>query len=712
MGIVTLIQPAVTARSHDRTLPRVAYYSFLPIVFAVSLSACVTDAQKSGQPDPAIRFVGETMSIPNPAFGQVTNPIGKNDDERNRTHYVELANADVTGAIAKKTYEVDKNGQQVSLNFVDAPVQEFVRVVFDEVLKEPVVIDASLKGSVTIRTQSPVSRDVAIELVRQALQANGASLVRSGEAYRISARADSKGNRRMGESVRVLPLRYITADEAKSALSAFGQSGVDFSIGPNGQFIVLSGSAFDLDNIEQALAVLDVDQMKGTSFGLFPLREAAAGALANELNQMFGRPNDLRLFRALPIDRMNAVLVMASHAQLLSKARAWLTRLDQADRDGRKIYVYTVQNRRAPDIAKIISAVIDTSGKGKQPDIPPAPVSPQLTPSTGAMTKGPSSLSTFSSPRAGPDYTSSISENDSDKKTNGPRVTADAATNSIVVTANVEEWRVIQSALRRLDVMAPQVLIEATIAEVTLNNTLSHGVRWYFEQGNHSTALVASDGTGASSPFGPGFNYAFGVPKAKVVLNALEQITDVNVISSPALTVLDNQTARLQVGDQVPIITRSAVSVAAPDAPVVSDIEMKDTGVILAVTPRVNASGLVVLEIMQEVSEVVPTTSSSLDSPTIRQRRLNSSVAVYSGMDIVLGGLISTSRNRDDNGVPLVMEIPVIGNLFKSDAKKQEGRTELLVILRPTVMARRADIKYITDEIEARMARILRQPRH
>jgi len=139
---------------------------------------------------------------------------------------------------------------------------------------------------------------------------------------------------------------------------------------------------------------------------------------------------------------------------------------------------------------------------------------------------------------------------------------------------------------------------------------------------------------------------------------------------------------------------------------------MKDTGVILAVTPRVNASGLVVLDIMQEVSEVVPTTSSSLDSPTIRQRRLNSSVAVYSGMDIVLGGLISTSHSRDDNGIPAIMNIPVIGNLFKSDAKKQSGRTELLIILRPTVMARRSDIQYITEEIKARMARTFRSLRY
>ncbi|MDC0358588.1 type II secretion system protein GspD, partial [Oligoflexia bacterium] len=267
-------------------------------------------------------------------------------------------------------------------------------------------------------------------------------------------------------------------------------------------------------------------------------------------------------------------------------------------------------------------------------------------------------------------------------------------------------WKVIESALRRLDIMAPQVLIEATIAEVTLNDALSHGVQWYFSQGNHTSLF--SNSSSSDTGFSSGFNYAFGIPKARVVLNALEQVTDVAIISSPALTVLDNQTAKLQVGDQVPITAQSAVSVVAANAPVVSNVEYKDTGVILSVTPRVNASGLVVLDITQEVSEVVPTTSSSLNSPTIRQRRVNSSIAVYSGMDIVLGGLISASRNKTDSGIPKIMDVPVLGELFKSDSKRDGARSELLVLLRPTVMANRADIRNVTNEIKSKMSGMAR----
>jgi general secretion pathway protein D len=250
-------------------------------------------------------------------------------------------------------------------------------------------------------------------------------------------------------------------------------------------------------------------------------------------------------------------------------------------------------------------------------------------------------------------------------------------------------------------VLPPQVLIEATIAEVRLNAALRHGVRWFFRSGNHGFGLT--DGTGKPA-VEPGLSYVFGTPNAQVALNALQTMTNVEIVSSPALTVLDNQTARLQVGDQVPIATRSARSVISPDAPIVNDIEFKDTGVILAVTPRVNASGLVILHIAQEVSDVVPTTTSNLNSPTIRQRRINSSVAVHSGTEIVLGGLIGATRNKAGQGVPFLMDIPILGEAFKSDSNREFVRTELLVILRPTVMGTRIDVENVTREIKARMS--------
>jgi general secretion pathway protein D len=186
------------------------------------------------------------------------------------------------------------------------------------------------------------------------------------------------------------------------------------------------------------------------------------------------------------------------------------------------------------------------------------------------------------------------------------------------------------------------------------------------------------------------------------VLNALTAITQVKVISSPELLVLDNGTAHLEVGDQVPIATQSAVSVISPGAPVVNSVDYRDTGVILNITPRVSSSGLVLLDIDQEVSDVVKTTSSNIDSPTIQQRRIESSVAVNTGETIALGGLIQDHQSNTVTGIPVLSNIPILGNLFKS-TDNEHNRTELLVLLSPKVIKNTSDARLATNELRQRL---------
>jgi general secretion pathway protein D len=246
-----------------------------------------------------------------------------------------------------------------------------------------------------------------------------------------------------------------------------------------------------------------------------------------------------------------------------------------------------------------------------------------------------------------------------------------------------------------------QVLIEATIAEVTLNDRLEYGLQWFFSAGNNSFTFSTGE-TGTVAPTFPGFAYVLGTGDVRVVLNALTQVTDVKVISSPQLLVLDNEVARLQVGDEVPIVTRTAVSVGDPDAPVVNEVEYRDTGVILDIVPRVNSSGLVVLDILQEVSDVTETTSSAISSPTIQQRRIASTVAINSGETVALGGLIRDNNTNTVTGVPVLSDIPILGNLFKTTTDSVR-RTELLVLLTPRVVRDRHDARVITDDLRKRL---------
>ncbi|KQO77905.1 type II secretion system protein GspD [Methylobacterium sp. Leaf90] len=290
-------------------------------------------------------------------------------------------------------------------------------------------------------------------------------------------------------------------------------------------------------------------------------------------------------------------------------------------------------------------------------------------------------------------------------------VVADEANNSLVISATRNQYDKILRILGRLDAMPTQVLLETVIAEVTLNNELQFGVQWFLKNSGSRFNLAQADtnrsvaqGTSgtdalikAAARGVPGFNYLLNASDFNVVLNALQGVTRVNVISSPNITVLDNRTAKLQVGDQVPIVRQSGQSAFAAGAPILNQIEMKDTGVILSVTPRVNKNGLVVLDINQEVSDVVKTTTSEINSPTIRQRRVATSVAVNDGHSLAIGGMVQEKAQITNESVPVLGDLPIVGPAFRN---RIDGRvrTELIVFIRPKVIRGTVEADRIAED--------------
>lgn len=668
--------------------------SVTAVVAAIALTGCVS---QSSSPNEGTRYsllgsVGSFLTSGRPergsegmiASGSANRPLAYTDLGRETKEI---------GGQSSEPIQIVDNGSKVTLNFVNVELQEFVRLVFDEVLKENAIVDPSLTGRITLRTAEPVTRKAALSLIRNVLQLHGATLAKADGAFRVASRGSANEQRTPGENIRIVPIRFIKAEQARSALQPFVTSGTEIVANSEGRYLILSGSPADLDPLAQLLETLDVDQMLGLSFALLPLKEAGAGTVASEITQMFGSEGDGNL-KAIAIQRMNAVLLMTRSADALTRAKTWIERLDQSNRDNQQVRVFPIQNRRAADIAKILNGMLLEQKNGTNSETTSA-----SSDSSGTAKIEPASFSSS---------TGNQNEAEGNTLLQGAQVRADTSTNSLVVRARPDSFALIESTIRRLDVLPTQVLIEATIAEVGLNDALRYGVRWYFQQGHHGVSL--SDGSSGNSS--AGFNYVFNVPQGRLVVNALEKVTNLEIISSPALTVLDNETGSLTVGDQVPIATRSARSVTSPEAPVVNDIELKDTGIILKVTPRVNASGLVMLDIAQEVSDVVPTSTSAIDSPTIRQRKINSSVAVQSGAEIVLGGLISSNRQTGKDGVPILKDIPILGAAFTSNGVKDQRRTELLVIIRPTVIANRVDLYRVTEEIKAGMKGIGRIGTH
>jgi len=304
----------------------------------------------------------------------------------------------------------------------------------------------------------------------------------------------------------------------------------------------------------------------------------------------------------------------------------------------------------------------------------------------------------------------------------GIRIAADVNNNSLVIYASQENYRLIEQTLTRLDRPQLQVAIHATIAEVTLNNDLQFGVEYYLQNNNGSLgfntqATAGSTGTtpGTGTSVGvsqmlsavlPGGNFLLGPQtNPRVVINALRNITDVKVLSSPSVVVLDNQVATLLVGDQVPVETQSATILTNSNTPIVNSINYINTGVILRVLPRVNVNGNVTLKVEQEVSNVVGGSTSGAQSltPTVSQRQVKSAIAVASGQTVLIGGLISETQSRARSGIPILEELPGgVGNLFSTNDRASQ-RTEIIIFIEPQIIRNSVDAAKVAEELRAKM---------
>ena len=288
------------------------------------------------------------------------------------------------------------------------------------------------------------------------------------------------------------------------------------------------------------------------------------------------------------------------------------------------------------------------------------------------------------------------------------RIEADEAHNALLISASARDYDLIRQVLQGIDVPPLQVLIEVTVAEVTLNDKLNYGVQYFINSGRSNTLLTTGASAAGIVPATPGFalSWITGKFQPRAILDALSEVTETKVISTPRLLVLSNQTARLQVGDVVPIITQSATSTITSNPLVLNNVTYKETGVVLEVTPRVNSGGYVTMDVNQSVSDVVNTTTSTIDSPTIRQRRLTSTISVKSGESILLGGLIQQQDNRDASGIPILNELPGIGSLFGT-RHNGIGRTELIMLMTPRVIANEDAARDATARVEREFQAVL-----
>lgn len=653
----------------------------------------------------------------------------------------------------------------VTINLVGATVGEAAKTILGDLIGVNYVISDKVKFAVTIQTAKPVSKDALLEIFEAVLRADGATLVVEGGLYKIvpSAEAGSAGgplrtsgrtSRQPGLTNQVIPLKHVSALEMERVLRQVAPQSSIVRVDPARNLLVVAGTRADLANVLDVVGVFDVDWMRGMSFGFFPIETSDPDVIAQELDTIFANDRDSPskgIVRFVPNKRLKSILVITSQVAYLEKAERWLKRIDLAGRATEKqVHVYHVQNRPAVELAQLLQRVYtaqDGSGaartgsfsptapreaavtigtaatgatapnpEGAPPFFSPVPLAPP--PQIVVQTQQVPASSAFPAPTAPaqpaaaapsqPGVTGSLdttgrslSSAPPDDRGSGISVVPDEPNNALVITATASEYKRIRNILSRIDAAPSQVMLEATIAEVTLNDELRFGLRWFFEKGASELRLTDIAST-VIAPAVPGFSYFINTPNVQVALNALSEITDVNLVSSPTLMTLDNKKAVLQVGDEVPVATQSAVSVTTPGAPIVNSISYRNTGVILSITPRVSDSGRVLLEIEQEVSDVASTGSSSIDSPTFRQRRVRTTVAVQDGEAIVLAGLMQDRATRGRTQVPVIGDIPLVGNLFKNK-NDTVARTELVIAITPRVVKDPGQIRGIAAEFRDKL---------
>ena len=567
---------------------------------------------------------------------------------------------------------------------------------------------------------------------------------------------------------RVVALRYAAAEDLAKVLQPFAGPGGRVAADPGRNALLLGGDPAARDALAQLAATFDVDVLANQSYALLPVASGDARDMATALQEALRAQQGGALaaqIRVVPMQRVNAVLVAAAQPRLIDSARRVFALVENARRRTvRSWHVFYLQNGRSNDVAYVLQQAFTPENVTAQPTAPGG-IAPGL--GQRALTAGAGGLGgslgagrfggagglgggrigggaiglgagglvgaglggaggggllaqaqqaagaasgagagTLAQPATGGGnpLLGGLGGGGGEAATEAMRIIPNPQNNAIVIYATGREADTVQAMLRRIDILPLQVRIDATIAEVTLNDNLRYGTQFLFGGGGIAAALTLAPGPQRllGNPF-PGF--VIGDSRGQqYAIDLLQQVTQVRVLSSPQLLVMDNEPARLQVGSLVPFLTQSAQSTLAPGAPLVNSVDYRETGVITEVIPRVSSGGLVTLDISQQVSDVDPNAPpTGITSPTFLERAVRSRIVVQDGQTIGLAGLIRDNSSRGNQGVPFLKDVPVLGALLGSQ-NNTRARTELLVLITPRVVHDQRDARALTEDLREGLA--------
>jgi len=619
-------------------------------------------------------------------------------------------------------HKKSKSGEgSYSLNFDEADLGEVAKVVLSDILGQNYVLSPKVAGKVTLQTTEALTKDELLPTLEMVLRMNNAVLVKDGKIYHIepatealySSSFTAPGSAAVsGFQVRVIPVRNVAVDDIVKVIKPLVQEKTILTVDNTRNILVVSGTPEELKRVMDMVGTFDIDVMKGRSFGLFPLAHVDPETVIKELDEIFNKKSKEEgsdFFRFIPIERLNAVMAITHQARYLNDIESWIFRLDKANSEaGGGVNVYKVQHSDAEELANTLNEIFTgAQSANKTAKVSPGKEAAEMT-NKQPTDKSAAANRTRGSAGTGSEGVANVED---------VKIIADKANNSLVVVATPREYEIILPIINQLDSLPLQVLIDATIVSVDLKDDLKYGIQWFLDHGGSSigsgtgttTLGAVATATGAAFATG-GLSAVYNSGVVNALLSALAAKNNINVISSPSLMVLNNQQAKINVGDQVPIQTSTtsvpiAGGTTTPSIAVGSSIQYKDTGVTLDVTPRVNANGMVIMEIKQIVGNVVPQTNGVTSTATINKKEIESSVAVLDGETIVLGGLITENNGITKSGIPLLYDIPWVGPLFGNTTINKD-KTELVVLITPRVVKSKQDSRLISDEFKRKLTGI------
>ena len=609
------------------------------------------------------------------------------------------------------------------LVFDNQDIYGVIKVIFDQ-LGVNYVIDPSIRGTVNIHTNAgSLRRSEVLQILETILKINGATMIRTGNFYEIvPANAAIRQPLPIQErsatvafddqmTIQIVRMRYVSAAEMSRLLNPYMSEGANIVAYEAGNILLISERRSNLRKLLEIIDIFDTNAFEGERVRLFPVKNTLAKDLIGDLRTIFAGyafSETSSAIRFVAMDRINSVLVITPNSAVFAEVEKWLDRLDQpVATAGIRNYVYNVNNGRASDIQAVIAELYGTRVQVSNVYQPPAGTVPGQPTGTPQQPASPFSVPGASQSNAGGQAGTAISQ------TGSLRIIADEIKNALVIQATPQLYAVVEQTIRELDTLPRQVLVDAQIYEVTLDNSISFGLnaalqnRGTLSANPQTTASFVTPSGGTPSLVGQTFAFVGRARELALFLNASENRSRVRTLSAPSVLVSDNMQADFTVGAEIPVPTTSSITPVQSGGTnlFAQTISFRPTGVILKVRPQINTSGNITLQISQEVSQAAANTTSGVVAPVIGKSAINSTVVVQDGQTIALGGFIRENNELARSRIPLLGRIPGAGALF-GNTRNGTTRTELIVLLTPHVLLTHEDADLATDELKSKLKEV------